>query len=405
MALAASFLTAGQYQARSQLMALAGTCGLVRCVGELVHHLQAERGATNLTLGTQGARFEKLWQDRCQSSDHAKERFEYLLSEDSKPLIASGGSRFCFSVALSLNELDQLTAIRQQTQDGHHTPIMATRQYCQIIRSLLSLIFEAINAVAEPSVAKLLVALFNLIEGKEACGIERANGARMFSAESITPEDLSLLSDLIAQQEQAFGRFEAFCDPTTMQQWRILQTLLPLAEIERMRRILLGGIANNSEDAHQWFTCCSERIDRLHEVEQHLANHLEAVCRERIAESEISYTATTENLDSASGILPLSQSNALLEPRIHRDLYDLLQEKTRQLEMANQELASVRASLEDRKLIERAKGLLMSQQGISETEAYGLIRQKAMNQKIRMADIAQAVITMADLIAGADKRT
>ncbi len=405
MSLAAAFLSAGQQQARAQLRALARTCELVRCTGELVHQLQAERGATNLTLGAQDARFAKLWQDHCQGADMAKQRFDILLSRDIALLSTGGGSRLCLSIALALNELDQLPTIRQQTLAGHHNPINATRQYCQIVRSLLALIFEAIDAVAEPSVAKLLVALFNLIEGKEVCGVERANGARMFSAETITPEDLSRLSDLIAQQEQAFGRFEAFCDPTTLQQWRILQTQLPLAEIDRMRRIMLGGIATNPDDAHHWFKYCTERMDRLHEVEQHLANHLEAVCRERIAESASPTSTAIADHEAVSETRPLPPPNAILEPRIHRELYDLLQLQTRDLERANQELASVRASLEDRKLIERAKGLLMSQQGISETAAYGLIRQKAMNQKARMADIAQAVLAMADLITGAEKRT
>jgi len=395
MSLTQKFLSAGQQQNRTLLKAITRTCELVRCTGELVHQLQAERGATNLTLGVEDVRLATLWQSHCQTSDIARQRFEQLLSEEITLLSASGGSRLCFNVALTLNELDQLPAIRQQTLEGHHTPITATRQYCQIIATLLALIFEAIDAVAEPTVAQLLVALFSLIEGKEYCGIERANGTRMFSAKTITAEDLSLLSDLIAQQEQAFARFEAFCDHETLQQWRILQMLLPLAEIDRMRRILLGSITTMPEDAHRWFTFCTARMDRLHEVEQHLANHLEAVCRERIAECENPAVISTANHDVVSEIPPIPHPNTLLEPRILRNLYDLLQTQARDLQRVNQELASVRASLEDRKLIERAKGLLMSQQGINETQAYGLMRQQAMNQKSKIADIAKVILTKA----------
>ena len=61
------------------------------------------------------------------------------------------------------------------------------------------------------------------------------------------------------------------------------------------------------------------------------------------------------------------------------------------------ELAAVRAALEGRKLIDRAQGLLMSQQGLSEEAAYSLLRQKAMNQNVRVSDVAQALLGMADL--------
>ena len=61
------------------------------------------------------------------------------------------------------------------------------------------------------------------------------------------------------------------------------------------------------------------------------------------------------------------------------------------------QLESAQAQLSERKLIERAKGLLMSQQGLSEEAAYSLLRQKAMNQNVRVSDVAQALLGMADL--------
>ncbi len=406
MSLAATFLSIGQQQDQAQLLALARTCKLVRCTGELIHHLQSERGATNLTLGAQGARFAALWESYCTASDTTRQDFEHFLARELDTLSMTGGSRLCLSIAFALNALDQLPAIRQHTLSGHSTPTEATKQYCQIVSRLIALVFEAIDAAAEPAVAKLLVALFNLIEGKEYCGIERANGARMFGAEQISDEDRAILSDLIALQEQSFNRFEAFCDPAMHQQWRILQTMLPLADIERMRRIILGSMPTVPDDAHQWFTYCTERIDRLYEVEQHLANHLEAVCRDRIHVSAPLPDPLFPSSIAASSAAPiLAHPDTLLQPRIYRDLYDLLQAQALELERTHRELASVRASLEDRKLIERAKGLLMSQQAMSETQAYGLMRQKAMDQKTRIADIAKAVLAMTDQTTAAESRT
>ena len=63
------------------------------------------------------------------------------------------------------------------------------------------------------------------------------------------------------------------------------------------------------------------------------------------------------------------------------------------------ELIEAKSELADRKLIERAKGVLMKARGLSEDDAYKALRSKAMNEKRKIADIARALVTAADLIA------
>ncbi|MBL4929914.1 ANTAR domain-containing response regulator [Fuscibacter oryzae] len=62
------------------------------------------------------------------------------------------------------------------------------------------------------------------------------------------------------------------------------------------------------------------------------------------------------------------------------------------------ELAATKAALEERKIVDRAKGLLMRAKGIGEEEAYALLRKTAMDQGKRLADLAQALVTAADLL-------
>jgi response regulator NasT len=64
----------------------------------------------------------------------------------------------------------------------------------------------------------------------------------------------------------------------------------------------------------------------------------------------------------------------------------------------SRELEEARSELENRKLIERAKGILMKTRGLSEEEAYALLRKTAMNQNRKIADIAQSLVTAADLL-------
>lgn len=62
------------------------------------------------------------------------------------------------------------------------------------------------------------------------------------------------------------------------------------------------------------------------------------------------------------------------------------------------ELAETRRALEERKVIDRAKGILMRAKGISEEEAYALMRKAAMDQGRKLAEVALALVTAADLL-------
>ncbi len=62
------------------------------------------------------------------------------------------------------------------------------------------------------------------------------------------------------------------------------------------------------------------------------------------------------------------------------------------------ELEEVRGELENRKVIDRAKGILMKSRGLTEEAAYALLRKTAMNQNRKISDIAQSLVTAAGLL-------
>jgi response regulator NasT len=63
------------------------------------------------------------------------------------------------------------------------------------------------------------------------------------------------------------------------------------------------------------------------------------------------------------------------------------------------ELNAAKSALEERKLIEQAKSLLMQRRGIGEDEAYALLRRTAMNQSRKIADLARALIDATSLFS------
>ncbi len=62
------------------------------------------------------------------------------------------------------------------------------------------------------------------------------------------------------------------------------------------------------------------------------------------------------------------------------------------------ELEQARSQLEERKIVDRAKGVLMRSKNIGEEQAYALLRTVAMNEKKKISEIAQAVVTAAELL-------
>lgn len=61
------------------------------------------------------------------------------------------------------------------------------------------------------------------------------------------------------------------------------------------------------------------------------------------------------------------------------------------------QISDLNERIEARKVVERAKGVLMEQHGISEAEAYRRIQQQSMNQRVSMKDVAEAVLMAKDV--------
>lgn len=63
------------------------------------------------------------------------------------------------------------------------------------------------------------------------------------------------------------------------------------------------------------------------------------------------------------------------------------------------ELAETKRALEERKIIDRAKGVLMKARGVDEEEAYAILRKSAMDRGKKISDVAEAIVTAADLLS------
>lgn len=69
-----------------------------------------------------------------------------------------------------------------------------------------------------------------------------------------------------------------------------------------------------------------------------------------------------------------------------------------QFQGIRRELEDARSALADRKLIERAKGILMKQKQLDEAAAYGAMRRMAMDRNLKLVELARSLIAAAELL-------
>ena len=81
-----------------------------------------------------------------------------------------------------------------------------------------------------------------------------------------------------------------------------------------------------------------------------------------------------------------------------RAIVEMSVSRFRAFEKLRSELDETRRQLADRKLIERAKGILMKQRGFTEEQAFEAMRKAAMDSNHKLAQVAQGVITAAGLL-------
>ena len=87
-----------------------------------------------------------------------------------------------------------------------------------------------------------------------------------------------------------------------------------------------------------------------------------------------------------------------LAPQRIRPILQVAMARFKHEESLRAELKSARSELQDRKTIDRAKGILMQRQALSEKDAYDRLRKLAMDKGIKMVQIAQRMIDAAELL-------
>lgn len=421
------FLLAAKHAEITVLEQLSSNCRIVIAVRELIHELQKERGASNIFLASKGERYSSERMQYVSASEQAESTLKshlkslYLTDE-----ITSGNPRLLSSITLAMQATDYLPRLREQVSKQMLTPLESTRAYSRLVASLLTVIFEAADIASDPTITRLLVALFNFIQAKEYAGQERAWGAIGFAE---THFDVRLCEKLAALQQAQEHHFGIFCEFSCKAQRDALESLnkspaaIDITQLRNMIAQLSDGSPIASEISEVWFDVATRRIDAMQDIEvaltetltqqtntkvanakNEMANHQQLLTRFNDEHTTDGSPLTLLFDPSMPGLVEdtkedeiktLSLNEQTKTLSAHRSFYDLLRSQAQHIEDMERELEEAKRAIQEQKLIGRAKLVIMEQFGLSENSAYRRLQKQAMSENTTIAIIASKIVNIA----------
>jgi hypothetical protein len=389
---------------------------LVGAIGHLIHVLQSERGASSIFLASLGERFEATRLAITRESEEVEHSLRRMI-EDELGYSSHSNAKIISLMAWVLLGLDALPELRKRIGEQQLSGSESVAAFSRLIAGLISLIFELADAAIDPDITRLLVALFNLIEGKESAGQERAMGALAFGSGHCDAPLQQRISHLIDVQQRTFRIFLEFVDESMQEKWRAMEATPYVEEIHRLRGILTNADEDKDLDSNlsdSWFESCSERITAIWSIQCDMVERLQSRCAALISDAEHDLLDSTgllqalrESPPARAGVidrffdpeLPVEQSLSFRPASgANQDgshtVIELLQAQSLRLANMEVELDKAKQSLNERKIIERAKGILMARYNLSEDEAYKKLRTASMDKNLRLVDVAESVLPL-----------
>jgi hypothetical protein len=413
------------------VLALAGRVELADVIGELIHALQRERGATSVYLASSGQRFEAERQSAQDKAQPIEVTLRSLFASYLEPAQAAT-PRTLSLMAWVLLDLDSLAGLRLQIAQRTRSAHEAVAAFSRLIAGLVELVFHVADAAQHPAISRLLVAFVHLVQGKEAAGQERAVGAQLFASGVNDEAEQQRIAHLIDAQERSLRVFDEFAEPGLRARWQQQQLTPHVAQLERLRRTLCTarpGAPIDTSLSDRWFDASSLRITEMAQTQTELVQCLRQACqaqveaaRQDLLDSEgllkhlrdnppahppavDRFFNADEQPDAAptlsdgpgSGLTsPAPAASPAISPDSSRasSLADLLQTQSARLASMELELDAARRALHERKVIERAKGALMARMGLSEEAAFRALQKASMDHNRRLLDVAEATLAL-----------
>lgn len=408
----AQTITLAKIRHIEELERLDSCIAFVEKIGQLIHQLQIERGASCLFIASGGQRFSAERAEIVAQNQAIETDFRAALQQHLDKNSRADAKQLTL-ISWILLGLDQLTTLRHQITLLNISFADSIESFNRLIGSLIALIFEITDSSVNSKISTCLLTLYNLIQGKEFAGQERAVGAYLFGSGSLQLPHQQKLFELIAQQERHFELVCQFGSKELCEAWQQWQASTWQQQHAQYRAKLTSARdqqALTPSHADLWFDLCSRRLSEMWQIQCQLVDTMHQLLAGLTRQAKQDYEQTRQylqtiqaspqaNLNSTFFNLAIPVENALnfqahdtSQTYPMASMIALLQHQSRQIADMETELSDTKKALTERKLIERAKGLLMSTLGVTEMEAYKTLRSTAMEQNRKVIDIAENIL-------------
>jgi len=408
----AQTITLAKIRHIEELERLDSCIAFVEKIGQLIHQLQIERGASCLFIASGGQRFSAERAEIVAQNQVIETDFRAALQQHLDKNSRADAKQLTL-ISWILLGLDQLTTLRHQITLLNISFADSIESFNRLIGSLIALIFEITDSSVNSKISTCLLTLYNLIQGKEFAGQERAVGAYLFGSGSLQLPHQQKLFELIAQQERHFELVCQFGSKELCEAWQQWQASAWQQQHAQYRAKLTSARDQQALmpcHADLWFDLCSRRLSEMWQIQCQLVDTMHQLLAGLTRQAKQDYEQTRQylqtiqaspqaNLNSTFFNLAIPVENALnfqahdtSQTYPMASMIALLQHQSRQIADMETELSDTKKALTERKLIERAKGLLMSTLGVTEMEAYKTLRSTAMEQNRKVIDIAENIL-------------
>ncbi len=250
-------------------------------IGNLVHEMQKERGASAGFLGSKGAKFGSILQGQRAETDRALSDLKDLLKDFDMAALTDEGAE---SIKIYMRDLGNIGNKRSQV-DGFTISVgEQVAWYTGMNKKGLHVVAEGIHSAYDPKLTvsadltMMVASYYAFLEMKERSGVERAVFAGVFAADKMERKKRDKLMTLISEQKVYEDMFLNTAEDGYIEYYReSMGTPDMVAAVAGVQEMREAGFAQNSGfgvDSEHWFKTISKKIGGLHAAELKLTADL-----------------------------------------------------------------------------------------------------------------------------------
>ena len=277
-----------KWSARSEMAKFSEVAQGVTKISLLVHHLQRERGASAVFVGSKGAQLRAELPAQRKLTDDQRAAAAAFLSEVGK---TASTDDFKDAVAKSTAAVALLDGTRSNIDEFKFSARESNTYFTETIAKLLAVASEIGKIGSSADTCTAITAYVSLMQGKERAGQERAVGAAGISQGKFDLTGYVRVIGLRSAQETYFSAFSAAATPAQRSFFEQIMSGPVVDTVAKMRELIAaGGQSGGMQglDGKAWYEATTARIDLLKKVEDRIADDLLAlVAIEKAVEGEI----------------------------------------------------------------------------------------------------------------------